>query len=630
MTKAARAERCSRQIRPRTVSAVDDKRLIAVGRDTPVRDERRRPKREMHRARDMAGREFPRRTHVEDHRCRAPLDPRQQVARFNVQRSSAELQLRVSRPWNKIIPVFRPLGVLLLLGASVVVTNAQRARPFNVHEASIAQIHAALKARHVTCRDIVEQYLRRIDAYDKQAAALNAIVVVNPQAVAEAEALDARFRQGEFVGALHCVPTIVKDNFETVGLQSAAGSLALKGFISARDAFQVRRIKDAGAIVIGKSNMAEWAFSPYETVSSILPGYTRNPYALNRVTAGSSGGTAAAVAASFAAAGLGSDTGNSIRGPSSHQALAGIRSTMGLTSRGGVVPLNLLADIAGPMARTLEDAVTVFQAIAGEDANDPVTLAAPPPDAAMFAPRGRPAAIPDYKAALVRDGLKGARIGVLRQAYERETTDAEIVKVFLRAVDDLKRAGATVVDPATVEQVQRPRDAAPCGGFKRDINRYLAGHGDGVPVRSLEAVLKSRQYHPSVQLRLERAQEGPENGPDTAGCKAEAEYRERVRASVLKTMEANALAAFVYPTWSNPPRLIGDLTTPHGDNSQFYSPATGFPAINVPMGYTRDGLPAGITFFGRAWDESTLIRLAYSYEQATKHRRPPATTPPLK
>ena len=162
-------------------------------------------------------------------------------------------------------------------------------------------------------------------------------------------------------GPLHCVPTIVKDNFETIGLQSANGSLALEGFVSSKDAFQVKRIKDAGAIVLAKSNMAEWAFTPYETVSSILPGYTKNPYALDRVTAGSSGGTAAAVAASFGAIGLGSDTGNSIRGPSSHQALVGIRSTMGLTSRAGVMPLNLLADIAGPMARTVEDAVAVFQ-----------------------------------------------------------------------------------------------------------------------------------------------------------------------------------------------------------------------------------------------------------------------------
>ena len=207
------------------------------------------------------------------------------------------------------------------------------------------------------------------------------------------------------MGPLHCIPAIVKDNFETIGLQSAAGSLSLQGFVSDRDAFEVKRIREAGAIVLAKSNMAEFAFSPYETVNSLLPGYTRNPYALDRVTAGSSGGTAAAVAANFGAIGLGTDTGNSIRGPSSHQALVGIRSTVGLTSRAGVVPLSLLADIAGPMTRTVADAVAVFQTIVGEDPDDPSTVAS----------RGRP--IPVYSESLVTDGLKGTRIGVLRQAY---------------------------------------------------------------------------------------------------------------------------------------------------------------------------------------------------------------------
>ena len=274
----------------------------------------------------------------------------------------------------------------------------------------------------------------------------------------------------------------------------------------------MRRIKEAGAIVLAKSNMAEWAFTPYETLSSILPGYTKNPYALDRVTAGSSGGTAASVAASFGAVGLGSDTGNSIRGPSSHQALAGIRSTMGLTSRAGVMPLNLQADIAGPMARSVADAVAVFQVIAGEDPDDPATAAA----------RGRPRET--YAASLVRDGLKGARIGVLRQAYERDTTDAEIVQVFMNAVEDLRRAGAIIVDPARIEgldQIRRTPGGGPCMGFKYDINRYLASHGDRVPVKSLSEIVKSGRFHPTVQRRLEQAEQGAENGPETPHCKAE-------------------------------------------------------------------------------------------------------------
>src|SRR6516162_11384428 len=285
--------------------------------------------------------------------------------------------------------------LLALITAPVIATQqpATPAAPFRVEETTIGQIHDAMKAARLTCHALVDAYLRRIDAFDKNGPALNAIVVVNPDALKQADDLDRRYAQGGFVGALHCIPAIVKDNFETIGLQSAAGSLALKGFVSNKDAFLVKRIKDAGAIVLAKSNMAEWAFSPYETVNSILPGYTRNPYALDRVTAGSSGGTAAAVAANFGLVGLGSDTGNSIRGPSSHQALVGIRSTMGLTSRAGLFPLSLLADIAGPMARTVEDAMRVFQVIVGTDPDDPVTAAA-----SEHLPQ-------DYASALDRDGL---------------------------------------------------------------------------------------------------------------------------------------------------------------------------------------------------------------------------------
>ena len=508
--------------------------------------------------------------------------------------------------------------LLLLLSAF----PSAQAPPFEVHEATIAQIHDAMKAGRLTCRALVEQYLRRIEMFDKNGPALNAIVVTNPDAVKQADAMDQRFKQAGLSGPLHCIPTIVKDNFETIGLQSANGSLALAGFMSTKDAFQVRKIKEAGAIVLAKSNMAEWAFSPVETVNSILPGYTKNPYALDRVTAGSSGGTAAAVAASFGAVGLGSDTGNSIRGPSSHQALAGIRSTMGMTSRAGVLPLNLLADIAGPMARTVTDAVTVFQVIVGSDPDDAVTAAA-----SSHLPQ-------NYAASLVADGLKGARIGVLRFAYERPTTDQEIVDVFMRAVDDLRKAGATIVDPGVVEglsDIRRQQGVGPCMGFKYDINRYLASHGDRVPVKSLAEIIKSGRFHPSVQRRLEQAEEGVVNGPETDACKAEMEYRRQVGAAVTRTMDAQKIDAWVYPTWSNPPRLIGDLNTPAGDNSQFFSPTTGFPAIQVPMGYTRGGrLPAGITFFGRAWSEAQLIKYAYAYEQATRHRRPPESAPPLR
>jgi Asp-tRNA(Asn)/Glu-tRNA(Gln) amidotransferase A subunit family amidase len=513
--------------------------------------------------------------------------------------------------------------VILLLSVSSFLVSAQAPSPaFDVHEASIAQIHAELQAKRLTCRALVEQYLRRIDVFDKNGPAINAVILTNPDALRQADDLDRAFASRGLAGPLHCVPMIVKDNFETLGLQSANGSLALEGFVSTKDAFQVRKVKEAGAIVLAKSNMAEWAFTPNETVSSILPGYTKNPYALDRVTAGSSGGTAAAVAASFGAAGLGSDTGNSIRGPAAHQALVGIRSTMGLTSRGGVMPLNLLADIAGPMARTVEDAVRIFDVVVGSDPADPVTAAA-----AAHLPQ-------NYVAALDRGGLKGARIGVLRAAYERDTTDPEIVRIFTRAVDDLRAQGATIVDPGVVQGldlVKRPQGVGPCGGFKFDINRYLASHGARVPVKSLAEIVASGKFHPTVRRQLEQGEQGPANGPESAECKADAQYREEVRAAVTRAMDVQELDAWVYPTWSNPPRLIGDLNTPGGDNSQFFSPTTGFPSIQVPMGYSRGGrLPAGITFFGRAWSEPALIKLAYAYEQATRHRRAPESTPPLR
>jgi Asp-tRNA(Asn)/Glu-tRNA(Gln) amidotransferase A subunit family amidase len=533
--------------------------------------------------------------------------------------SSAPPQDRASfcADWRRASTPFALCG-LLVAAVSLV---AQTTAPFEVEEATISQVHEAMKTGRLTCRALVGSYLNRIRAYDKNGPEVNSIVLINPEVESEADELDRRYAKTGFVGPLHCVPLIVKDNFETAGLRTTDGALALAKYVPDHDAFQVQRVKEAGALVLAKSNMAEWAFSPYETVSSILPGYTRNPYALNRVTAGSSGGTAAAVAASLGLVGLGSDTGNSIRGPSSHQALVGIRSTMGLTSRAGVFPLSLLADIAGPIARTVEDATAVFQVIVGPDSNDPVTAGA-----AAHLPQ-------NYAASLDRNGLHGAVIGVLREAYERESADPEVVAVFMNAVEELRRAGATIVDPAAVsglDAIKRTPDAGPCMGFKHDINQFLAARGDRVPVKSLEEIIKSGGFHPSVQRRLEQAEKGPENGPESPACQAESAYRARVRQAVLSTMDQLKLDAFVYPTWSNPPRLIGDLNTPAGDNSQFFSPVTGFPAINVPMGFTRGGtLPAGMTIYGRPWSEASLIKFAYAFEQATHHRRPPVSTPPI-
>jgi amidase len=491
--------------------------------------------------------------------------------------------------------------------------HAQQPR---VAERSVAELRTALTTGRLTCRALVSAYLDRIARYDKRGPAINAIIVTHPRALAIADSLDRVRRAGSPLGALHCMPLIVKDNFETFDLPTTAGSLALAGWLPPRDATMVARVRAAGAVILAKANLAEWAFTPYETVSSILPGYTKNPYALDRVTAGSSGGTAAAVAASFGVAGLGTDTGNSIRGPAAHQALVGIRSTMGLTSRAGVVPLNSGADIAGPMARTVADAVELFHVVVGADTADIVTR-----DATAHLAT-------DYRAALVRTGLRGARIGVLRQAYERPTTDSAVVRVFNSAINALRTHGATVLDTvrvASLDSILRMQQGG-CNPFARDLAAYFALRGTNAPVKTVTDVLNSGKYHPTVQLRLQQAQSAA--SPDTAsGCVNRERARAALRIAVTQLMDSLSLDALVYPTWSNPPRLIGDLNTPHGDNSQLFSPMTGFPAITVPMGYTSATLPAGMTFFGKAWSEPTLIRLAYAYEQATMHRRAPRTTP---
>ena len=504
---------------------------------------------------------------------------------------------------------------MILVLAIAGLANAVSAQSlFRIEELTIAGIHAGLEAGRFTCRGLVQSYLDRIEAYDKKGPALNAIIVVNPRALERAEALDRDFARDGITRSLQCVPMIVKDNFDTSDLPTTAGSASLAGSIPPDDAFQVRRLREAGAIVLAKSNMAEFAFSPYETLGSTLPGHTRNPYDPYRVPAGSSGGTAAAVAASFGTVGLGSDTGNSIRGPSSHTALVGIRSTMGLTSRDGIVPLNLYRDIGGPMARTVVDAVTVFDVVAGYDPADAVTE------------RGRGQRAPSYVASLSRGGLRNARIGVVRQLSNAETADPEILALFERALEDLRRQGATVVDPVRIERLDSD-ESLWCNPFKSQLEDYLKALGPDAPLRTLQEILDSEKYHPSIEGRLEAAL-AVTDPPDVECREAEAAAL-RLRDEVDSLLDRERLDALVYPSWSNPPRLLGDLTTPSGNNSPQLSPPTGFPAVTVPMGFTEAGLPAGLQLLGRAFSEATLFRLAYGYEQATLHRRPPPATPPL-
>ncbi len=509
------------------------------------------------------------------------------------------------------------LGLTFVLAGCQAAPWGPSAPSFDVVEASIAEIHAAMNAGSLTSRALVEAYLARIAAYDKHGPALNAIVTINPNALARADELDAALEASGLTGPLHGIPVIVKDNYDTFDLPTSGGSLALVESIPPDDAFQVRRVREAGGIVLAKSNMAEFAFSPYETVGSALPGYTRNPYATNRVTAGSSGGTAAAVAASFGAVGFGTDTGNSIRGPSAHLSLAGIRSTMGLTSRDGIVPLNLSRDIGGPMARTVADAVAVFDVIAGTDPADPATE------------EGDARRAESYLEFLEVNGLLGKRLGVLREMSD-DTADPGLIARFDEAIEDLRRLGETVVDPVALPDDGAPEEERlPCSRFRYDLEQYLDSLGSGAPVKTLQEIVDSQNFHPSIRPRLESALETDTAPADQPGCAQRDARDARLRRRVRQALEGDQLDALVYPTWDNPPRRIGDLNTPHGNNSFQLSPPTGFTAITVPMGFVGGGLPVGLQLLGDAWSEPTLIAIAYAYEQGTRHRVPPPTTPPL-
>lgn len=487
---------------------------------------------------------------------------------------------------------------------------------FTFEETTIAEIHEAIQSGKITCRQLVEYYLERIEAYD-QLMRLNSIVVVNPHALKRAHELDKEFALTKKLRPLHGIPIIVKDNYDTKDLQTAAGSLALKDSLPPDDAYQVKKIREAGAIVLAKSNMAEWAFSPYQTVSSIA-GITRNPYDLERVPAGSSGGTAAAVAANFGTVGLGTDTGNSIRGPSSHNCLVGIRSTMGLTSRDGIVPLFLRNDIGGPIARTVEDAVKVLEVIAGHDSADPITkhCVGKIPD--------------DYTLFLDKSGLKGARIGVFRFYTDEPTTDPQIITLLEQAIYDMKAHGVEIIDPFIIPDFEVLTKDIWCDVFRYDLNNYLASLGDEAPYKTLTEIVDSGLYLPYIEKRLKEAAKVPiQKEPPCMDL-----YHEprniAFRDAVLKAMEQHQLDAIIYPTWSNPPRKIGDLESPAGDNSQLIPPHTGLPALSVPMGFTYGNLPAGLQIVGKLFGEPDIIKIAYAYEQATKHRHPPENFPPLK
>jgi len=501
------------------------------------------------------------------------------------------------------------VGLLLWVGC----TSPQKdSSKFPLVEATIADIHEAMESGDVTAQYLVDGYLKRIEAFDKQGPSINSIIIINPEAMATAKYLDSIYAESGMVGPLHGIPIIVKDNYDFYGMPTSNGTLALKDSYPPDDAFQIKKLREAGAIIIAKSNLAEFASSGSFSVSSVLPGYTRNPYDTRRTSAGSSGGTAASIAASLAVVGMGTDTGSSIRGPSAHQALVGIRSTMGLTSRDGIVPLALTNDVGGPMARTVEDVVRVFDVIAGYDEADTVTKASIVAKEASYLPF------------LEADALKGKRIGVLHQLFPKSESDSSVYSLMLDALEDLKKGGAVLIDSVKINDLDSLNESGTrIRQLKRDYNAYLASLGDSSKYKSLQDIIDSDKYHPYLEKRLIDAQSDvdiPEDHPDWDKNMA---LRQTLRERILGVMDSLNLDVLIYPSFTYPPRLIGDLNGPRGDTSGKLSPPTGFPAISVPMGYSYGKYPAGFQLLGRPFSEGLLFSISYGYEQQTTHRRAP-------
>jgi len=486
---------------------------------------------------------------------------------------------------------------------------AQRA-PFDVFEKTIPQLQDAMRSGEVTSRRLVELYRSRIDAYDREGPRLNAMVALNDKALEQADALDRERAAGRVRGPLHGIPVVVKDNYETVEMPTAAGSLALGSFQTTTDAFQVTRLRDAGAVIIGKTNMHELA-SGITTISSI-GGQTRNPYDLLRNPGGSSGGTGAAIAANFAAAGMGSDTCGSIRIPSANNNLVGLRGTLGLSSRSGIIPLSHTQDIGGPLARTVGDLALLLDATVGPDEGDPTTAAA----------RGH--IPPSYRDALKADALKDVRIGVLKNLFGAGPDDNEVNTLDRAALDAMKAAGAHVeeVTIAGLDDLMRGSSLINAE-FKFDLIDYLAQF-PAAPVHSLADILDAGQYDKALESMFRLRNRPTER--ETEEARRARIKRGAVRDLVLATLDELKLDALAYPPLQRKPAIIGE---PQSGSTCQLSASSGLPAISMPAGFTDDGVPIGIELLGRAWAEPQLLAIAYAFEQATHHRRPPPTTPAL-
>lgn len=497
---------------------------------------------------------------------------------------------------------------------------------FELEEISVAALQQGMVSGHLTSRSVVEKYLARIEAVDKHGPALNAIIELNPDALAIADSLDKERRAGKIRGPLHGIPVLIKDNIATADkMQTTAGSLALIGSRPAKDSAVAARLREAGAVILGKTNLSEWAnFRSSHGTSgwSGRGGRTLCPYALDRNPSGSSSGSAVAVAASLCAVAVGSETDGSIVSPASNNGIVGIKPTVGLVSRTGIIPISHTQDTAGPMARTVADAAALLSALAGVDPSDAATH-----DAASHIER-------DYTKFLDAKALRGARIGVVRK-YAGYSDKVD--HLLDQAIAAMKSAGAEILDPVEILTLGKFDDAENevlLYEFKADLNAYLAALTES-PVRSLKDVIafneKNRDREMpyfAQELMLQSEKKGPLTSPDYLKALEQCGRMSRAEGTDA-VMDKNHLDAFVAPT--NGPAWVTDLL--NGDHftgsSTTLAAVAGYPNINVPMGDVS-GMPVGISFFGRRWSEPKLISLAYAYEQATKLRKAPRFLPTVK